>query len=94
MSLTHLAVGGFLTSINQYWCAYLTTILYAALLVAEFAFLPETLYPRAHVVAAEHDSSLVPTGEEGQSPVITMKRTKQLGLFVSSTSGPRSCGMC
>lgn len=65
-------IGGFLATIDQYWCAYVTTILYGALLLAELLFLPETLYPRALVLDAERQR--IELGE---------KRTKQLGLYVS-----------
>ncbi|KAI9745925.1 MAG: hypothetical protein M1818_000606 [Claussenomyces sp. TS43310] len=74
-------IGGFLANIDQYWIAYVTTIFYAALLVAELVFLPETLYPRAYVAAAEHQDSFVPAGEGIHDDVVDIKRTKQLGLF-------------
>lgn len=63
-------VGGLLASSGQ-WVAYHVTILYSALLLSQCLLLPETLYPRAVVVAAE-----------GQhTSLITLKRTKQLGYF-------------
>lgn len=66
-------------TINQYWCAYVTTILYAALLIAELAFLPETLYPREHVLEQEQSTT-------GADTAVEVKRTKQLGLFVSGSA--------
>jgi hypothetical protein len=62
------------------WIAYHATILFAALLAAEFFFLPETLFPRALVLASEEraqgtqDALYIETSE--------IKRTKQLGYLV------------
>ncbi|KAF2089930.1 putative MFS transporter [Saccharata proteae CBS 121410] len=39
-------IGGFMNIVDQYWVNWLTAILFAAILVAEVLFLPETLYPR------------------------------------------------
>ncbi|KPI41790.1 putative transporter [Cyphellophora attinorum] len=63
-------IGGLLAESGQ-WVAYHVTILYAVLLLSQCLLLPETLYPRAVMVAAEvqHNS------------LTNLKRTKQLGYF-------------
>lgn len=64
----------------------MTVIFYAALLVAELAFLPETLYPREHIAALEQSYSVERKGQEVSNvaeSAADIKRTKQLGLFVS-----------
>ncbi|KAI9810661.1 MAG: hypothetical protein M1827_006120 [Pycnora praestabilis] len=44
-------IGGFMNIVGQFWVDWLTAILFAALLVVEVAFLPETLYPRNHMLS-------------------------------------------
>lgn len=39
-------IGGFMDLVSAEWIQWLTAILFAVLLVLEFAFMPETLYPR------------------------------------------------
>ena len=86
-----VAVGGFLASVSTYWVGYHVTILFAALFIAEVLFLPETLYPRAHLVDIQRDSKRDP-----DSPVTDVestgeiKRTKQLGWIVSR---PKAAGI-
>ncbi|TKA80451.1 hypothetical protein B0A49_01893 [Cryomyces minteri] len=43
-------IGGFIDLVDHYWINWLTAILFAAILVAEIAFLPETLYPRNYML--------------------------------------------
>lgn len=74
-----MIVGGFLASVSTYWVGYHVTILFAALLVAEVLFLPETLYPRAHLVAAEGEN----TGLGAAEKAADVRRTKQLPWMVS-----------
>jgi hypothetical protein len=79
--LTFVTVGGFLATINQYWIAYHVTILFAALLVLECFFLPETLFPRALVLASEErhqnrDKEVV------DNKTFEAKRMKELGYVV------------
>jgi hypothetical protein len=78
-------VGGFIATVDQYWIAYHVTILFAALLVVECFFLPETLYPRQKVVASElaRTSNTEKSEEASIHPEIDIKRTKELGYFVS-----------
>lgn len=76
--------GGFLATVSQYWVQYHVTILFAALLVAEVFLLPETLYPRAVVVAAERQEILNGSGASAvDDNIVGIKRTKQLGWAVS-----------
>ena len=39
-------IGGFVNLIDQFWVNWFTAILFGTILVAELAFLPETLFPR------------------------------------------------
>ncbi|KAF2498030.1 MFS transporter [Lophium mytilinum] len=43
-------IGGFMDLVDQYWVNWLTAIFFAVILAAEIAFLPETLYPRNHML--------------------------------------------
>ncbi|KAL3423143.1 major facilitator superfamily transporter [Phlyctema vagabunda] len=65
--------GGFIATVDQYWIAYQVTILFAALLVMECIFLPETLYPRGHIVSSASSSS--------SSSSIDLPRTKMLSML-------------
>jgi MFS family permease len=92
--LTDMAVGGFIATVNQYWVAYHVTIAFAVLLLWELAFLPETQYPRAHVVALEQQQAAAEArGESWQGPALDIKRTKQLPWLVSQVSSARYHGM-
>jgi MFS family permease len=72
-------IGGFLATVDQYWVAYHVTILFAALLVLQCVFMPETLYPRALVVSSEAAGN----GEKSDGTDVALpKRTKELGLIV------------
>lgn len=43
-------LGGYVDLVDQYWIQWFTAILFAIILVAEIAFLPETLYPRNYML--------------------------------------------
>lgn len=43
-------LGGFIDLVDQFWIQWFTAILFAAILIAEIAFLPETLYPRNYML--------------------------------------------
>jgi MFS family permease len=42
--------GGFVNIVSAAWCQWLTAIFFAVLLVLEILFMPETLYPRNHML--------------------------------------------
>ncbi|EFQ28962.1 major facilitator superfamily transporter [Colletotrichum graminicola] len=44
-------IGGFVDLVDHYWIQWLTAILFAVILAAEMAFLPETLYPRDYMLS-------------------------------------------
>jgi MFS family permease len=44
-------IGGFMDLVNHFWIQWLTAIIFGTILVAEIFFLPETLYPRNHMLA-------------------------------------------
>ena len=74
------AVNGFITSTSQYWVGYELTILFAALLVMQFFFLPETLYPRASVRQWEER-----VGEASYHEEVKLKPSKWLQYLVRSS---------
>ncbi len=43
-------IGGFMNLVDQFWIHWLTAIIFGVILIAELFFLPETLYPRNHVL--------------------------------------------
>ncbi|KAI4244775.1 MAG: hypothetical protein LQ352_006719 [Teloschistes flavicans] len=43
-------IGGFMDLVSAEWIQWLTAILFAVLLLLEFAFMPETLYPRSFML--------------------------------------------
>jgi hypothetical protein len=44
-------VGGLIDIVSPFWVDWLTAIVFAALLIMELAFLPETLYPRKYMLS-------------------------------------------
>ena len=62
--------------VNQFWVDWLTAILFGLLLMVEFAFLPETLYPRKHMLKASCQQS---TEEDWDRS--SVKRTTGLSFF-------------
>jgi MFS family permease len=44
-------IGGFMDLVDQFWIQWLTAIFFATIFMAELFFLPETLYPRNHMLA-------------------------------------------
>jgi len=44
-------IGGFMNIVSAEWIQWLTAIFFAVLLILELAFMPETLYPRNHMLA-------------------------------------------
>lgn len=78
-----LKVGGFISLVDQYWVAWLTAILFGALLIAEILFLPETLYPRKLMLSHLPTTAIQSTSDtDPEKPavgaVVDIKRTKDL----------------
>ncbi|KAI9829163.1 MAG: hypothetical protein M1832_000186 [Thelocarpon impressellum] len=79
-------VGGFMDLVSQFWINWLTAILFAALLLVELAFLPETLYPRNRMLGQMPAMSggTGPTdfekigGTRGDASSVDLPRTKKL----------------
>ncbi|KAK8070188.1 Major facilitator superfamily transporter [Apiospora phragmitis] len=79
-------VGGFVDLAGPAWIQWLSAILFGVILVAELAFLPETLYPRdlmssssssdTHTAAGRTDLTEKPA--ECISPTTSFKRTREL----------------
>ncbi|KAI9722064.1 MAG: hypothetical protein M1812_002024 [Candelaria pacifica] len=82
-------IGGFMNIVSQFWIDWLTAILFAGLLVVEVAFLPETLYPRNHMLIRMPmvDGALESTDIEkigrrrSNATDVELQRTKKLPLL-------------
>lgn len=59
--------------VSPEWVAWLTVILFGALLIIELAFLPETLYPRKHMLASKVQPAAC--NECGKVEQVEVKRT-------------------
>ncbi|KAK8085725.1 hypothetical protein PG997_006996 [Apiospora hydei] len=77
-------IGGFVDLAGFAWIQWLSAIIFGAVLVAELAFLPETLYPRDLMASSYTDAAGHPDLPE-KSPVInpvrpaaSIKRTREL----------------
>ncbi|OLN86399.1 putative transporter C1529.01-like protein 6 [Colletotrichum chlorophyti] len=82
-------IGGFVDLIDHYWIQWLTAILFAVILAAELAFLPETLYPRDYMLSKTKgvipatgvvDEKMVATGTMAPEAV-DARRTKGLAFI-------------
>ena len=51
-------IGGFMDLVSSAWIQWLTLILFGVLLILEFLFMSETLYPRNHMLARTHTSRI------------------------------------
>ncbi|GJN80469.1 hypothetical protein PLIIFM63780_003995 [Purpureocillium lilacinum] len=82
-------VGGFVSLAGDAWIQWLSAILFGVILLAEVAFLPETLYPRdlmlsqtrmvRHVPSVEGDQEKTPSIQAG-SRQVGVARTKGLSF--------------
>lgn len=80
--------GGFLDLVSPQWIQWFTAIIFAALLVLELAFMPETLYPRNHLlsqmpmVGSDDDLNTVDLEKvgrkRGDAAEVALARTKKL----------------
>ena len=82
-------IGGFIDLVSPEWIQWLTAIMFAVLLVMELFLMPETLYPRNHMLArmpASRDTAEVAETKEvvrsSSVAEIDLKRTKKL-LFIN-----------
>lgn len=73
-------IGGFINLVNHYWIQWLTAILFGVIIIAEIAFLPETLYPRdfMHQTTSSAETAQAQSEKAVVTPVIDIKRTKNL----------------
>lgn len=72
-------IGGFIGLVSHTWIQWLCVILFGAILVAEIAFLPETLYPRNYMLGQESTGASMPAQDD----------EKQIGAGDSAPSGPK-----
>ncbi|KAF1972471.1 major facilitator superfamily transporter [Bimuria novae-zelandiae CBS 107.79] len=87
-------IGGFIGLVSHQWIQWLCVILFGAILAAEIAFLPETLYPRNYMLAQqEARKGAIPiddekaTGVAGEVGTADSPRTKELA-FVNVKTMP------
>ena len=80
-------IGGFMDLVSSAWIQWLTLILFVVLLILEILFMPETLYPRTHMLREMPYSGDGPAGEgeiekvghlRGDAASVSLKRTKKL----------------
>ena len=86
--LTAPTVGGFQAIVNQYWVAYITTILFSVLFVLEVLFLSETRYPRTHILDIERHKIDGSSARDSWGAV-PIRRTKRLCWLASIPPDPR-----
>jgi MFS family permease len=79
--------GGFIDLVSPQWIQWLAAIFFGVILIAEIAFMPETLYPRERMLALEAGEAMR-TATESEKPTVTavgdqtdLKRTKQLAFI-------------
>ncbi|KAL8846508.1 MAG: hypothetical protein Q9221_008411 [Calogaya cf. arnoldii] len=77
-------IGGFIDLVSADWIQWLTAIQFAVLLALEFVFMPETLYPRAYMLATmpveiSGGAELEKVAEHKKDPAaVELKRTTKL----------------
>ncbi|KAL8705100.1 MAG: hypothetical protein Q9201_001783 [Fulgogasparrea decipioides] len=64
-------IGGFIDLVSAAWIQWLTAILFGVLLVLEFVFMPETLYPRNYMLGR------MPPGSSGAEDVERASQFKE-----------------
>lgn len=83
-------IGGFMNLVSAAWIQWLTAILFGLLLVLEIFFMPETLYPRNHMLqrapmATASDPAGVDIEKVGrrrsEATLVDLKRTKKLAYI-------------
>lgn len=80
-------IGGFVNMLSYAWIQWLSAIMFGAILVAELAFLPETLYPRELMISQtrqRHEASLSSDEKNTQDSITVaaeLKRTKALAFI-------------
>ncbi|CAI7631374.1 unnamed protein product [Penicillium viridicatum] len=82
-----IIIGGVLGEANQFWSSYHLVILYSVLLALIIITLPETLYPR-DLIVTETWMALTESHITPGNGVATMKRTKDIPLWVRKASTP------
>ncbi|KAL9602475.1 MAG: hypothetical protein Q9219_001767 [cf. Caloplaca sp. 3 TL-2023] len=89
-------IGGFMDLVSAEWIQWLTAILFGVLLILEFLFMPETLYPRNYMLACmplEHsggeDIENVSIEKNDPAKVELKRTTKLFTLNVRPVPGMR-----
>lgn len=80
-------IGGFIGLVSHIWIQWLCVILFGVILVAEVIFLPETLYPRNHMLALQSSGKPITTTDDEKAAGVaedivtpTFARTKKLAF--------------
>lgn len=80
-------IGGFMDLVSAEWIQWLTAILFGVLLILELVFMPETLYPRNHMLARmplEHPdgADIEKIGVQKDNPAkVELKRTMKIFIL-------------
>ena len=77
-------IGGAIDLVSAAWIQWLTLIMFGVLLVLEFCFMTETLYPRTHMLARMPIGTVDLSSsdlEKRNATDVSLPRTKKLSLF-------------
>lgn len=80
-------IGGFMDLVSAAWIQWLTAILFAVLLVLEFVFMSETLYPRNYMLdripfGRRGGTDVEKNGQQKEDPArVELTRTKKLMML-------------
>lgn len=78
-------IGGFMDLVSPIWIQWLTAIFFAAILVAEIFFLPETLYPRNHMLVRMPFTASPP-----DQRMVDIEKTERRASVAEEVSMPRT----
>jgi MFS family permease len=77
-------IGGFMDLVDQFWIQWLTAIFFAVIFALELFFLPETLYPRNHMLER------MPYAEGIISPMADIEKTARRPSVATEVEMPRT----
>lgn len=79
-------IGGFIGLVDQFWIQWLSAIFFAVILVAEIAFMPETLYPR---------NTMLPKMPftEGNTPAADIEKVQRRSSVSTDVAIPRTTSL-
>ena len=77
-------IGGFMNIVSPAWVQWLTAILFGVLLILEILFMPETLYPRNHML------SQLPMATASEESGVDIEKVARRRSDASSVNLPRT----